>query len=195
MLVGSLPVEEKPIIPSRRDSRAGSLSIIRRISRGASFSQSATPLSHHAPFIHEALIQARVSASEDGIPIGAVLVHQGQIVARGHDRRLQRPSTVLTAEMDCFETAGHRLPDFYRDCTLYTTVAPNAIAVGTIRFLGIPRVVIGEDKNSRGDEALLRASQVQVEVLDSFECRVIMEEYLRNHPSVWQDRALIHPAH
>ena len=181
------------MISSRRDSRAGSLSFIRRTSRGGSLSQGATPLSHHAPFIHEALIQARVSASEEGIPIGAVLVHQGQIVARGHDRRLQRPSTILTAEMDCLEVAGHRTPEFYRDCTLYTTAAPNAIAVGTIRFCGIPRVVIGEDKNSRGEEALLRASHVQVEVLDSFECRVILEEYMRNHPTVWQERALIHP--
>lgn len=195
MFVGSLPIEEKSIVSSRRDSRAGSLSFMRRASRGGSFNQGTTSVCVHAPFLHEALLQARISSSENGIPIGAVLVHQGQIVSRGHDRRLQRPSTVLTAEIDCLETAGHRSSEFYHECTLYTTAAPNAIAVGTIRFLGIPRVVIGEDKNSRGDEALLRASHVHVEVLDSFECRVLLEEYMRNHPTIWKDFGLIHSAH
>ena len=184
---GSLPIEETSIVPNRRNSRAGSLSFARRTSRAGSGSQSVALAAVHLPFINEALAEARASLSEGGIPIGSVLVRHGQIIARGYDRRVQRRCFLSHAEMDCLEAAGKQSVAFYGECTLYTTLSPCAISAGAIRYLGIPRVVIGDNKIFHGDEALLRASNLQVDVLESHESREIMETYVKANPAVWDE--------
>lgn len=175
LFTSSLPSEENLISTARR----GSISFLRRPSQ--------TQAHVHELFINQALIEARASLAEGGIPIGCVLVRQGQIVARGRNRRIQRNSAILQAEMDCLEVAGRQPASFYHDCTLYTTLSPCAMSAGAIRFYGIPRVIIGENKTYHGDEALLRASSIQVDVLDSYECQEIMENYIKENPLVWNE--------
>lgn len=189
---GSLPIEETSIVPTRRSSRAGSLSFVRRTSRAGSGSQPTPSSVVHLPFMSEAVAEARTALSEGGIPIGCVLVRHGQIVARGHDRRVQRRSHLSHAEMDCLEAARRQSAAFYGECTLYTTLSPCAVSSGAIRFLGIPRVVIGDNKVSHGDEALLRASNLQVDVLEFQESREILETYIRANPTTWDEYCLHH---
>ena len=190
MFGGALPVNENPIVRTRRNSRTGSISIIGSGSRQGSISQA----HFQTTFMNEALAEARASLAEGGIPVGCVLVHDGRMVARGRNRRLQQNSPILHAEITCLEAAGRQPASFYHDCTLYTTQTPCSMCAGAIRFYGIPRVVIGENKSYHGDEALLRGSNVQVDVLDSQECREIMESFIREHPLVWQEN-IAHKLH
>jgi cytosine deaminase len=176
LFTSSIPSEENLISRARR----GSIPFLRRPSQA----------NIHELFINQALIEARASLAEGGIPIGCVLVRQGQIVARGRNRRIQRNSTILQAEMDCIEAAGRQPASFYHDCTLYTTLSPCAMSAGAIRFYSIPRVIIGENKTYHGDEALLRASGIQVDVLDSRECQEIIENYVKENPLVWNENTV-----
>ena len=118
-------------------------------------------------FIQAAIEEARIGAAEGGIPIGSVIVHQGRIIGRGHDRRVQRGSAILHAEMDALENAGRQPASIYRDAVLYTTLSPCAMCSGAILLYGIPKVVIGENRTFLGEEALLRSRGVQVEVLQN----------------------------
>src|SRR5687767_15688592 len=111
-----------------------------------------------------AIAEAEAGLREGGIPIGSVLVHRGQVIGRGHNRRVQRGSTVLHGEMDALENAGRRAAAVYREATLYTTLSPCAMCSGAILLYGIPRVVIGENRTFLGDEDLLRSRGVAVEV-------------------------------
>lgn len=187
IFVGASPIEENSFIATRKTSRANSNAAYRRTSQTESISLSHVAPIVHAPFIGEALVEARLSLAEGGIPTGCVLVRHGQVVARGHNRRIQRNSVVLHAEIDCLEAAGRQTPSFYRECTLYTTVAPNAMSAGAIRFHGIPRVVVGNNKTYHGDEETLRASHIQVDVLDSHECEELLVNYLKNNKALWEE--------
>lgn len=139
------------------------------------------------PFLAAALAEARAGAQEGGIPIGSVLVHGNRIIGRGHNRRVQRGSAILHAEMDALENAGRLAPDVYRGCTLYTTLSPCAMCSGAILLYGIPRVVIGENRSFLGEEALLRARGVQVELRDDAQCRALMEAFMAASPRLWHE--------
>ena len=139
------------------------------------------------PFMQAALDEARQGLREGGIPIGSVLVAGGRILGRGHNRRVQAGSTVLHGEMDALERAGRRAAAAYRACTLYTTLSPCAMCTGAVLLYGIPRVIIGENRNFQGEEELLRSRGVAVEVLDDAECRRLLADFIREHPALWNE--------
>ncbi len=134
-----------------------------------------------------ALDEARQGLREGGIPIGSVLAAGGQILGRGHNRRVQAGSAVLHGEMDALERAGRRTAAEYRACTLYTTLSPCAMCTGAVLLYGIPRVIIGENRNFQGEEDLLRSRGVVVEVLDDAECRRLLADFIREHPALWNE--------
>jgi cytosine deaminase len=134
-----------------------------------------------------AIEEAERGLAEGGIPIGAVLVHAGRILGRGHNRRVQRGSAVLHGEMDALENAGRLSAAVYRASTMYTTLSPCAMCSGAILLYGIPRVVIGENHTFIGEEALLRSRGVEVVVLDDARCRSLMERFIAAQPRVWNE--------
>ncbi|UYG08685.1 nucleoside deaminase [Halomonas sp. M4R1S46] len=138
-------------------------------------------------FMKAALNEARDGLAEGGIPIGSVLVHQGVILGRGHNRRVQLGSAVLHGEMDALDNAGRQPAAIYRDSTLYTTLSPCAMCTGAILLYGIPRVVIGENRTFLGEEALLRERGVEVEVLQDPECIALMERFIATSPELWHE--------
>ena len=138
-------------------------------------------------FLRAAIDEAERGASDGGIPIGSVVVHQSRILGRGHNPRVQRGSAVLHAEMDALENAG-RLPGrVYRECVLYTTLSPCAMCSGAILLYGIPRVVIGENQTFMGDEDLLRSRGVSVEVVQDPRCVAMMRAFIAAHPELWNE--------
>ncbi len=138
-------------------------------------------------FLEAAIEEARQGLREGGIPIGSVLVHSGTILGRGHNRRVQRGSAILHAEMDALENAGRQQASTYRACTLYTTLSPCAMCSGAILLYGIPRVMVGEHRTFVGDEDLLRACGISVTVLDNQECIRLMREFIANNPTLWNE--------
>ena len=138
-------------------------------------------------FLNAALNEARKGLSEDGIPIGSVIVHDGKIIGSGHNRRVQQGSTVLHGEMDAFENAGRQPAAIYRECTLYTTLSPCAMCSGAILLYGIPRVVIGENTSFMGEEELLRSRGVEVQVLQDQACVQLMQSFIAEHPALWDE--------
>jgi cytosine deaminase len=138
-------------------------------------------------FLQAALDEAREGMREGGIPIGSVLVRDARILGRGHNRRLQAGSVVLHAEMDALERAGRQPAAVYRDCTLYTTLSPCAMCSGAILLYGIPRVVVGENRTFRGEEALLRSRGVDVEVRQDAACERLLAAFIRDHPDLWNE--------
>ena len=134
-----------------------------------------------------AIEEAERGLAEGGIPIGAVLVHAGRILGRGHNRRVQQGSAVLHGEMDALENAGRLPASVYRASTMYTTLSPCAMCSGAILLYGIPRVVIGENRSFTGEEALLRSRGVEVVVLDDARCRSLMERFIAAQPQVWNE--------
>ena len=139
------------------------------------------------PFLKAALDEARTGRSEGGIPIGSVLVYRGEIVGRGHNRRVQRGSAILHAEMDALENAGRRAAKVYRESVLYTTLSPCAMCSGAIVLCGIPRVIAGENRSFVGEEAWLGSRGVTVEVVQDAECVAIMKEFVQAHPALWNE--------
>jgi cytosine deaminase len=137
--------------------------------------------------LQAAIEEAQKGFDEGGIPIGSVLVYRGEIVGRGHNRRVQRGSAILHGEMDALENAGRQLATVYRECTLYTTLSPCAMCTGAILLFGIPHVVVGENRTFLGEEDLLRSRGVQVEVVDDATCRELMERFIREHPALWNE--------
>ena len=138
-------------------------------------------------FILAAIAEAQAGVDEGGIPIGSVLVHQGRIIGRGHNRRVQRSSVVLHGEMDALENAGRQPASVYRECTIYTTLSPCPMCTGAILLYRIPRVVVGENFTFMGDEALLRSRGVIVEVLQDDECIRLMTEFIVQKPQLWNE--------
>jgi cytosine deaminase len=131
-----------------------------------------------------ALAQARAGLREGGIPIGAVLVKDGRIIGRGRNRRVQKRSAILHAEMDCLEDAGRLRARDYRSCTLYSTLSPCAMCTGALLLYRIPRVVIGENRTFKGPEAYSRRFTRLVD-LDWSECRELMADFIRRRPGLW----------
>src|SRR5579884_4355517 len=121
-------------------------------------------------FMAEAIAEAEAGLAEGGIPIGSVLVHQGKILGRGHNRRVQNGSAILHGEMDALENAGRLPASVYRESVLYTTLSPCSMCSGAILLYGIPTVIVGENKTFMGEEELLRSRGVMVEVLQNAEC-------------------------
>jgi len=138
-------------------------------------------------YMQAALEEARQGLQEGGIPIGSVIVHQGRIIGRGHNRRVQQGSAILHGEMDALERAGRQAAAVYRESVLYTTLSPCAMCSGAILLYGIPKVIIGENQSFMGEEALLRARGVQLEVLQDPQCLQLMQDFIRQHPSVWNE--------
>jgi cytosine/creatinine deaminase len=135
-------------------------------------------------FLAAAIEEARKGLAEGGIPIGAVLVHEGKIIGRGHNQRVQRGSVIHHAEMNCLENAGRQTAAVYRQCTIYTTLSPCPMCTGAILLYGIPRVAIGENATFMGAEESLRAAGVQIEVLQNEECIAIMREFIAKNPAL-----------
>ena len=138
-------------------------------------------------FMLAAIEQARLGQAEGGIPIGSVLVYQDEIIGRGHNRRIQRGSTVLHGEMDALENAGRQPASVYRECTIYTTLSPCAMCSGAILLYGIPAVVIGENQTFTGEEELLESRGVSITVLQNLECIRLMKEFIAANPGLWNE--------
>lgn len=139
------------------------------------------------PFLNAARQEAERGRDEGGIPIGCVIVHEGRIIGRGHNRRVQKGSSILHGEMDAFENAGRQPATVYRHCVLYTTLSPCAMCSGAILLYGIPEVIIGENQTFQGEEDLLRARGVKLTVLQDPQCIRMMEEFIRTKPELWNE--------
>lgn len=139
------------------------------------------------PFMQTALDEARQGLAEGGIPIGSVLAHRGKIIGRGHNRRVQSGSAILHGEMDALENAGRQPASVYRESVLYTTLSPCAMCSGLILLYKIPHVVIGENQTFMGEEALLRARGVKVEVLQDPQCIEMMRHFIAQNPTLWNE--------
>ena len=139
------------------------------------------------PFMQAAIDEARTGLAEGGIPIGSVLVIDGRIVGRGHNRRVQRGSAILHAEMDAFENAGRLKASDYRRAVLYSTLSPCEMCSGTALLYKIPRIVIGENRTFQGPEAYVRSRGVVLEVLDDPACVRLMEDFMRTRPDLWYE--------
>jgi creatinine deaminase len=139
------------------------------------------------PFLRAAIAEAEEGRREGGIPIGSVLVIDGTIVGRGHNRRVQKGSAILHAEMDALENAGRLTARDYRRAVLYSTLSPCDMCSGTALLYRIPRMVIGENKTFRGPEEYVRSRGVEVEVVQHPDCIRLMEEFIREHPELWNE--------
>jgi creatinine deaminase len=139
------------------------------------------------PFLKAAIEEARLGLAEGGIPIGSVLVIDGKIVGRGHNRRVQRGSAILHAEMDCLENAGRLKARDYRRSVLYSTLSPCDMCSGTALLYDIPRVVIGENRTFRGPEEYVRSRRVSIEVVDDRECFELMQQFIAANPELWNE--------
>jgi cytosine deaminase len=139
------------------------------------------------PFLQAAIDEARSGLAEGGIPIGSVLVHDGRILGRGHNRRVQQGSAVLHGEMDALENAGRLPARIYRESTLYTTLSPCSMCSGAILLYGIPRVIIGENRTFLGEEALLRERGVELTVVDDADCIELMRQFIDASPELWNE--------
>lgn len=138
-------------------------------------------------FLQSAIDEARAGLNEGGIPIGSVIVHKGRMIGRGHNRRVQKGSTVLHGEMDAFENAGRQNAQVYRECVLYTTLSPCPMCSGAILLYGIPKVIVGENQTFMGEEDLLRSRGVTVEVLQDETCIAMMREFIAARPELWNE--------
>ena len=134
-----------------------------------------------------AIAEAEEGLKEGGIPIGSVVVHRGRIIGRGHNRRVQAGSVVLHGEMDALENAGRQPAAVYRECTLYTTLSPCPMCTGAILLYGIPKVIVGENQTFMGEEELLRARGVVVEVLQDPSCIDLMSRFIKASPELWNE--------
>ncbi len=139
------------------------------------------------PFLQAAIDEARQGLAEGGIPIGSVIVHNGRIIGRGHNRRVQNGSAILHGEMDAFENAGRQPASVYRDAVLYTTLSPCAMCSGAMLLYGIRRVIVGENRTFMGEEELLRARGVSVEVVQDETCIALMRDFIAARPELWNE--------
>lgn len=134
-----------------------------------------------------AISEARQGLEEGGIPIGSVLVHDGKIIGRGHNRRVQQGSVILHGEMDALENAGRLPAEVYQECTIYTTLSPCPMCSGAILLYGIPRVIVGENKTFMGEEELLKSRGIEVEVLQNEDCISLMKEFSAKKAELWNE--------
>lgn len=134
-----------------------------------------------------AIEEAKKGLAEGGIPIGSVLVRDGKIIGRGHNKRVQSGSPVLHAEMDCLENAGRLKASDYKKSTLYSTLSPCDMCSGAALLYGIPRIVIGENHTFKGPEDYMRARGVELILVDSQECKELMENFIKDKPELWNE--------
>jgi cytosine/creatinine deaminase len=138
-------------------------------------------------FMQAAIEEARKGLAEGGIPIGSVLVIDGQIVGRGHNRRVQQGSAILHAEMDCLENAGRLTAKDYQRAVLYSTLSPCDMCSGTVLLYKIPKVIIGENKTFQGPEVYVRSRGVELEILNNADCIQLMEKFIAARPELWYE--------
>ncbi|MEP2652517.1 MAG: nucleoside deaminase [Paraglaciecola sp.] len=138
-------------------------------------------------FMAAAIEEAQKGLEEGGIPIGSVIVHKGEIIGRGHNRRVQSGSPILHGEMDALENAGRQTAATYRESTIYTTLSPCSMCSGAIILYGISKVVIGENSTFMGEEALLKSKGVSVTVLKNQQCINLMEAFIKAKPELWNE--------
>ena len=138
-------------------------------------------------FLEMAIAEARVGRDEGGVPIGAALVADGQVLGVGHNRRVQQGSAIRHGETDALENVGRLPASIYRRSTMYTTLSPCDMCTGAILLYGIPRVVMGENRTFMGAEDLLRSRGVEVVNLDSAACKALMDEFIAAHPDIWNE--------
>ena len=138
-------------------------------------------------FMAVAIEEARQGLAEGGIPIGSVLVLDGKIIGRGHNRRVQKGSPTLHAEMDCLETAGRLKARDYQRAVLYSTLSPCDMCSGTVLLYKIPKVIIGENKTFQGPEEYVRSRGVELVILNLEECISLMEAFIASHPELWNE--------
>ena len=139
------------------------------------------------PFLQTAIEEAQQGLAEGGIPIGSVLVIDGQIVGRGHNRRVQKGSAILHAEMDCLENAGRLTAKEYQRATLYSTLSPCDMCSGTALLYKIPKVVIGENQTFQGPEAYVRSRGVELVILQDAQCIQLMRDFIAHRPELWNE--------
>jgi cytosine/creatinine deaminase len=138
-------------------------------------------------FLKAAIDEAQRGRREGGIPIGSIIVHRGRIIGRGHNRRVQKGSSVLHGEMDAIENAGRQLASVYRESVIYTTLSPCSMCSGAILLYGIPKVVVGENRTFMGEEELLRSRGVSVEVVQDLACIQMMQDFIAAHAELWNE--------
>jgi len=138
-------------------------------------------------FMQAAIEEAKKGLAEGGIPIGSVLVIDGEIVGRGHNRRVQEGSAILHAEMDCFENAGRLKASDYKRAVLYSTLSPCDMCSGTALLYKIPKIVIGENKTFQGPEDYVRSRGVELEILNDETCIQIMTDFIKDKPELWNE--------
>jgi cytosine/creatinine deaminase len=138
-------------------------------------------------FLKAAIAEAELGLAEGGIPIGSVIVHAGKIVGRGHNRRVQKGSATLHGEMDALENAGRLPAAAYRQSVIYTTLSPCSMCSGAILLYGIPHVIVGENENFMGEEELLRARGVTVDVVQDERCIALMRKFIEDRPELWNE--------
>jgi len=138
-------------------------------------------------FMQAAIDEAEQGMAAGGIPIGAVLVHEGRIIGRGHNQRIQQGSAVLHGEMAALEDAGRLPAAVYRASTVYTTLSPCSMCCGAVLLYGIPHVVVGENRTFMGDEELLRSRGVRVDVLQETRCVDLMARFIAENPGAWAE--------
>ena len=134
-----------------------------------------------------AIAEARAGLAEGGIPIGSVLVIDGRIVGRGHNRRVQKGSAILHAEMDCLENSGRLKASDYKRATLYSTLSPCDMCSGAALLYGIPRIVVGENRTFRGPEEYVRSRGVPLAIMDDAECVQLMRDFIAARPELWNE--------
>ena len=138
-------------------------------------------------FLQAAIDEAKKGLEEGGIPIGSVLVHEGKIIGAGHNRRVQKGSSILHGEMDVLENAGRLPAKVYKNSVLYTTLSPCSMCSGAIILYGIPKVIIGENKTFMGEEELLKSRGTEIEVLQNEECIQMMNDFIKSKPELWNE--------
>lgn len=138
-------------------------------------------------FMQAAIEEAQKGLEEGGIPIGSVIVHNGKIIGRGHNRRVQKGSAILHGEMDALENAGRQPASVYKESVLYTTLSPCSMCSGAILLYGIPKIIIGENITFMGEEELLKSRGVNVEVIDDQTCKNMMTKFIEEKPTLWNE--------
>jgi len=138
-------------------------------------------------FMQEAINEAKKGLDEGGIPIGAVLVLDGKIIGRGHNKRIQKSSAILHAEMDCLENAGRLTAKEYKRAILYSTLSPCDMCSGAVLLYGIKRVVVGENKTFQGPEKYVKSRGVSLEIVNNEECIDMMQKFIESKPMLWNE--------
>lgn len=144
-------------------------------------------MSNYHVYYEQAFLEAQKGFEEGGIPIGSVLVHEGRVIGRGHNRRVQKGSAILHGEMDALENAGRLKASVYQNSILYTTLSPCPMCSGTILLYQIPTVIIGENRTFMGEEELLRSRGVEVIVLDHQPSYELMQKFIQERPELWNE--------